>query len=102
MGRREHQRRALPVADPFAAVASQAEALENAANDFGVDRHAVVVIAGAGRGAGREQGSAEQAAESGARNRPQAECGRQAYPQRVGHPIPYTPCNSKGNPRFDP
>src|ERR1019366_538224 len=35
MGRREHQWRALPVADRFAAVASQADALENAANDFG-------------------------------------------------------------------
>src|SRR5664280_369530 len=102
MGRREHQWRALPVTDRFTAVASQAEALENAANDFGVDRHAVVVIAGAGRGAGHEQDSAEQAAESRARNRPQAECGRQACPQCIGHPIPYTPCNSKGNSRFDP
>ena len=33
---------------------AQADAFENAANDFGVERHVVVVIAGAGRGARRD------------------------------------------------
>ena len=46
------------------------------------------VVAGAGRAAGGEQGGAEQAAQSEAINRPQAELGRQAYAQPIGHSIP--------------
>ena len=97
VARRDHQRRALLVIDRCA-VPAQAEALENAAKDFGVDRH--VVIAGAGRGAGRKQGSASRqpsAARETARRLNLA-----AKPVgRIGHPIPYAP-EFQGDPRSEP